>query len=118
MAAISITTRSAQPFQAAVTALGASDTLAYVPKKNQVMELRNTTASPVVVTIDGDEASAAFPVPGTGGTTVDLSTGKEVTVPGVIGAVMVVPLDALSNYMKGDITVTGGTGVTATVLSD
>ena len=118
MAAITITTRQAVPHAASVTALSASDTLAYVPKKNMVMELRNTTASPVVVTIDGADASAAFPVAGTGGLTVDLSVGKAVTVPGVVGATMVVPLDAMINFLQGTVAVTGGTGVTATVLSD
>jgi len=118
MAAITITKRAAAPFQVTVTTLTAADTLAYVPKKNQVLELRNTTASPVVVTLDGDAASATFPIPGTGGTTTNLSGGKDITVPGVIGATMVVPLDSLTNYLQGAVAVTGGVGVTATVLSD
>ncbi|MES2349973.1 MAG: hypothetical protein V4641_20605 [Pseudomonadota bacterium] len=118
MAALTITTRTAAPFNASVNTLGASDTLAYDPKKNQTIEFRNTTASPVVVALDGADASAAFPVPGTGGTTVDLSAGKQVTVPGVIGATTVVPLNTLSNYLQGAVTVTNGTGLTAIVLSD
>lgn len=118
MAAITITKRSANPHSVTVTALGASDTLAYVPRKNMELLLENTTASPVTATIDGDDASATFPVPGTGGMTVDLSVGKAVQVPGVIGATVRVPLDSMTNFLQGDVVVTGGTGLTARVLSD
>ncbi len=118
MAALVLTARAAAPHAATVNTLSASDTLEYNPKKNQVLELRNTTASPVDVIIDGSGASAAAPVPGTGGTTVNLSAGKTITVPGVIGATMIVPLDALSSYLQGNIVVTGGVGVTAIVLTD
>lgn len=118
MAAIATTTRTAAPFQATVTTLGASDTLAYTARQNMVLELRNTTGSPVVVTVDGSGSSAAVPVSGSGGLTVDLTAGKAITVPGVIGATMVVPLDNMSAYLSGTVAVTGGTGVTATLLSD
>ena len=67
MAAVTITTRQANPHAATRTTLGASDTIAYTPRRNMELLLENTTASPVTATIDGDEASAAFPIPGTGG---------------------------------------------------
>lgn len=118
MAALTLTTRAAAPVNANVNTLTASDTLAYDPKKNQVIEFRNTTASPIDVALDGADASAAYPVPGTGGTTVDLTAGKQVTVPGVIGATTLVPLNSLSNYLQGAVTVTGGVGLTAIVYSD
>lgn len=117
MAALTITTRSANPQNATVNTLSASDTLAYVAGKNMELELRNTTASPVVVTVRGSTATSVT-VGGTGGATFDVSSGKAITVPGVIGATARVPLDSLSAYLKGSITVTGGTGVTAVVWSN
>lgn len=118
MAAITITKRSANPHSVTVTTLSASDTLAYEARKNMELLLENTTASPVTATIDGSAASAAFPIPGTGGMTVDLSSGKAIQVPGVVGATVRVPLDSLSNFLQGNIVVTGGVGLTARVLSD
>lgn len=118
MAALTLTQRLAAIYNATVNALSASDTLAYDSSKSQMLELRNTTASPVVVTIDGSAAPAALAVPGTGGTTLDLTAGKAVTVPGVIGATTMVPLNSLSNYLQGTITLTGGVGVTAIVYTD
>lgn len=118
MAALVKTTRAAAPHAVTVNTLSASDTLTYDPTKNQEMELRNTTASPVTVTIDGSGASAALEVPGTGGTTLDLSAGKDIIVPGVIGATVRVPLNSLSKYLVGNVVVTGGVGVTATILTD
>lgn len=118
MAVIAITTRTVAPVNPTVSTLTASDTLAYTANLNQVIEFRNTTASPVTVNIKGAGASATFPISGTGGTTVDLTGGKAVTVPGIIGAVTVVTLDTLPSYLIGAVTVLGGTGLTATVLSN
>lgn len=118
MAAITITKRQGAPHAVTITALGASDTLAYAAKKNMELVLQNTTASPVTATIDGDGASAALPIPGTGGDTKDLTTGKAVVVPGTIGATVRVPLDAMAQYLVGNVVVTGGTGLNAHVLSD
>lgn len=118
MAVIAITTRTQSPVSLTVNTLSASDTLAYVADSNQVIEFRNTTASPVIVAIKGASATAAYPIPNTGGTTVDLTGGKSVTVPGVIGSTVAVNLDTLKNYLVGSVTVTNGTGLTATVLSN
>ena len=118
MAVITINTRTSAPVTLTVSTLTASDTLAYVPNASQVIEFRNTTASPVVVAIKGAGASAAYPIPGTAGTTVDLTGGKSITVPGVIGATVAMALDALPSYLIGAVTVTNGTGLTATVLSN
>lgn len=118
MAVIAITPRTEAPVNLVRTTLTASDTLAYVKGAAQVVEFTNTTASPVVVAIKGAGASAAFPIPGTAGTTVDLTGGKSITVPGVIGATTAINLDALPSYMLGAVTVTNGTGLTATVLSN
>ncbi len=118
MAVIAITQRAQAPVSLTVNTLTASDTLAYVANANQVIEFRNTTASPVVVAIKGAGASATFPISGTAGTTVDLTGGKSITVPGVIGATVAMSLDALPSYLIGAVTVTNGTGLVATVLSN
>ena len=118
MAVIAITKRTEAPVNLTRTTLTASDTLAYAAGASQVIEFTNTTASPVVVAIRGSGASAVFPIPGTAGTTVDLTGGKSITVPGVVGATTAINLDALPSYMVGNITVTNGTGCTATVLSN
>lgn len=118
MAALVLTTRAATPVTATVNTLSASDTLAYDSSKSQEIEFRNETASPVVVAIDGSGSSAAFPVPGTGGTTVDLTAGKQITVPGSIGATVRVPLNPLANYLTGNVVVSGGVGLTAIVYTD
>lgn len=117
MAALTITIRTTNAQNASVNTLSASDTLAYTPGKGMELELRNSTASPVVVTVRGSTATSV-PVAGTGGATFDVSMGKEITVPGTIGAVTRVPLDSLASYLKGNITVEDGVGVTAVVWSN
>lgn len=116
MALLTKTTRSGTEYNAVLNTLTAADTLTYTARKNQVLQLRNTTGSPVVVTIDGSTASAAFPVPGAGNTTVDLSAGKAITVGA--NATRMVPLDSMVNYLQGTIAVTGGVGVEAIHLTD
>jgi|ERR1044071_948183 hypothetical protein len=94
-----------------VRALSASDTLTYAQGAGQVLELFNTTGSPVVVTLTGSAPDTSVPVSGYG--SVSAAGGKAVTVPA--NAWTVVPLDAISHYLAGTgtVTVTGGTGVTA-----
>lgn len=116
MATLNKTTRSGNAFNAVLNTLTASDVLEYTARKNQQLILRNTTGSLVNVTIDGSTASAAFPVPGAGGTTVDLSTGKVIAVPA--NGTRFVPLDSMVNYLQGAIAVTGGVGVEAIHLTD
>lgn len=91
------------------TALSASDTLTFVRGSGQVLFLWNTTGSPVNVTITGSTATTISP-PGFGGT-VDVSAGKVVTVGA--NASVYLDLDDIYEFLKGTITVTGGTGVTA-----
>lgn len=118
MAVLAITPRTSTPTTLTVNTLSASDTLAYVANAGQLIEFRNTTASIVNVTIGGAGASATYPVAGTGGTTINAAAGKIIAVPGVIGAVVAINLDTMPAYMVGAITVTGGTGLTATILSN
>lgn len=116
MAAITPTARGSV-FAVARTTLSASDTFNYVPNTNQVLELHNNTAGPLTAVIKGTAPSAAFPVPGAGGTTVDLSAGKSV----VVGASSTyhVALDSIASYLSGTgvVTVTGAATMTATLLN-
>lgn len=87
--------------------LSASDVLVY--SAGQILELFNTTASPVVVTIDGAAGTTISPT-GFGGT-IDISAGKAITVPA--SGTVAVKLDTISVFLQGTIAVTGGVGVTA-----
>ena len=95
--------------------LTASDTLiwdANVP--NAILVLRNGTGGALSPTITGSQAPAALPVPGFG--TVNASGGLAV---GSIAAsaTRVIPLDSRREFLQGTITITGGTGLTATILT-
>ncbi len=89
------------------TVLSAADTLVYTPGATLV--LFNTTASPVVVTIDGSTSTTISPT-GFGGT-VDVSAGKAITVGA--DATVGVNLDSIAAFLSGTVAVTGGVGVTA-----
>lgn len=101
-------------FTVTETTLGASDTFAYDSNQKYLMILRNTTASPVTVTVDGSGASNAIPVPGYGN--VDATAGKALTVPA--NGVIAVRLATISAFLQGTIAVTGGTGVVASIVSN
>jgi hypothetical protein len=93
------------------TTLSAADTLSYSPSKLQTLFLRNTTASPVTVTIDGDGATNF--APGGIGKTIDLSAGLAVVVPA--SGLVAVQLRQIARYLSGTVAVTGGVGVDAWV---
>jgi hypothetical protein len=100
---------TAMPVTITRNALSASDTLTYIDGRGQILELYNTTGSPVVVTITGSTATTVAPS-GYGGT-VSVSAGKAVTVPAT--STVAVNLDQIAAFLSGTITLTGGTGVTA-----
>lgn len=116
MAAIAITTNTPGPTTLARTTLSASDTLAFVPKAGMYLTLANNTAGALTATLVGSTAPAAYVVPGTGGTTLNLAAGKAILVGA--NSTVEVALDELELYLQGNITVTGGTGLIATVLTD
>ena len=91
------------------TTLGASDTLVYIPGSGQVLELFNTTAGLVTVTITGSGATTISP-DGYGGT-ISVAAGKAIAVPA--SSTVAVNLDNIAAYLAGAVTLTGGTGVTA-----
>lgn len=90
------------PVTVTTTASTASDTLVYAANTMQVLEIRNTTAGSLDVTIDGSGATTISP-PGYGGT-VDISTGKVISVGA--NATVLVNLDSISAYLQGTIAIT------------
>lgn len=102
------------PVTLAKTTLTAADTLTYNAGELQTLFLENTTAAPVVVTIDGTGAPAAY-APGGIGKTIDLSVGLTISVP-ANGAVAV-ELRNIQRYLQGAVAVTGGVGVVAYITT-
>lgn len=92
------------------TVLTASDTLVWNGDgSRQILELYNTTAGLVTVTIDGSASTTIAPA-GFGGT-VDVSAGKAIAVPA--STTVAVELGKISAFLQGTVAVTGGVGVTA-----
>lgn len=92
------------------TTLTAADTLVYGGfGSREVLELRNGTAGALTVTIDGADGTTV-PVAGIGSVSVaaGYSTGSIAA-----GATVAIPLDSISEYLRGVVAVTGGTGITA-----
>ena len=96
-----------------VTTLGASDTLTYVPGVNATLVLNNVTVGALTPLIDGD-GSTNVSFPGLG-EPIDTSGGFPVPSIG-IGATVSIPLDTISEFLKGVITVTGSDGIEAHLL--
>lgn len=89
--------------------LSASDTLAYVAGNHQHLELYNTTGSLVTVTLTGSGSTTISPV-GYGGT-ISVSGGKAIAV--AANTTVSVDLDAISAFLLGVVTITGGVGIVA-----
>lgn len=96
----------------AATTLTSSDTFTYTESRKPVLVLRNGTAGALTVTIDGAGATSVA-VPGAG--TKDLSAGYS-TGSIAAGAMVAIPLNAIKYYLSGTIAVTGGTGISASLL--
>jgi len=112
MAAITITDVSGQgEVVVTETTLGASDTLAFASGQKMTLFLRNASGGALTPKIDGD-AGTVVAVDGVGD--VDVSGGY--TMASIAnGAVAAIHLDTIEEYCRGVVTVTGGTGIVATV---
>lgn len=102
---------SSGPVNLTRTTMTASDTLTYVQGSGQTLQLYNTTASAVTVTLVG---SAPTPLTPSGyGGTVSTSAGKAITVPA--NGWTVIELDDIWAFLTGSgtVTLTNGTGLTA-----
>jgi hypothetical protein len=99
------------PTTITATTLGASDTLVYSSGTRQVLNLHNSTGGSLTVNIDGSGSTTIAPA-GLGAT-VDVSSGFNIVC--AAGARKVVPLDTISAYLQGTVTLTGASGLTAWV---
>ncbi len=92
--------------------LGASDTLTYNPRRDPILILDNVTAGPLTPKIDG-AGGTVVPVPGVG----DISVADGLTLASIpAGACVAIPLRTIEAYLQGVITITGGTGIKASLL--
>ena len=95
-----------------VTTLGASDTLVFKKGVNATLILNNVSGGALTPLIVGADATT-FPASGLGN--VDVSGGFQLGSIGV-GVTVALPLDSISGYLKGIITVTGGDAIEAQLL--
>ncbi|MGZ8888053.1 MAG: hypothetical protein ACXW1D_00690 [Halobacteriota archaeon] len=108
MAVVSVTSKqSAAPISVASIPLGTSgDTLVYTPGQGDELMLYNSSASPVVVTIDGN-GGTTIPVPGAAGATFSVATGLTVTV--AANSFAYISLDKASAYLSGTVAISAAT---------
>jgi hypothetical protein len=105
------------PVAPAVVSLAVSgDSLVGNLGEGQELWLYNTSASEVVVTIDGDEATTVV-VPGTGGLAVSVAEGLQVPV--AAESFVVVALGRAKAYLQGEVAITASVAgvVKATVVT-
>lgn len=113
MAAITSTSMTGQGARTVTrTTLGASDTFTYNASRSPVLILDNVTAGALTPNIDG-AAGTTVPVAGLGN--VSVAAGLTLASIGA-GACVAIPLATIDKYLQGVITVTGGTGIKATLL--
>ena len=94
-----------------VTTLGASDTFTY--KSGDELYINNVTAGAITPKLDGD-GSTVIPVKGYGD--IDVSGGYDVPSIGV-GEEVMIPLDTISAFLKGVVTVTAGDGTEVFIIT-
>lgn len=113
MAAIAATSMTGQGARTVTrTTLGASDTFTYNASRNPVLILDNVTAGALTPNIDG-AGGTTVPVAGLG--QVSVASGLTLSSIGA-GVCVAIPLATIEKYLQGVITVTGGTGIKATLL--
>jgi hypothetical protein len=94
------------------TTLGSSDTLVYDSTKDPILILDNTSGGALTPNIDGD-----------GGTTVNtpnlgnVSVSSGITLASIAnGACVAIRLNTIPGYLQGTVTITGGSGIKASIL--
>ena len=108
--ASSITGSNAQAVT--VTTLGASDTFVFNAASNPVLILNNVSVGALTPLIDGDGGTT---VPCSGIGNIDVSAGLTLASIG-IGDTVAIPLNSISAYLSGTITITGGDAIEAQLL--
>jgi len=111
---VATTINKAAPYTVTTTTMTSSDTLTYVSGNGQILITENTTGSPVTYTITGSGATIISPT-GYGGS-ISVAGGKAITVGA--NATVHTHLDAISAFLAGTITITGGTGLVARLLNN
>ncbi len=111
MAAIASIASAVGSFTANESTLTASDTITFNSAKLQLLVLRNATAGSLTATIDGDGGTTVT-VPGVG--VVNVAAGYGITIPA--GETRAVVLSSISAYCQGTVTITGASGMKATVF--
>ncbi len=92
--------------------LGSSDTMTYNASRNPILILDNVTGGALTPNIDG-AGGTTVPVKGVG----DVSVSTGYTTPSIAsGACVAIPLASISAYLQGVITITGGSGIKASIL--
>ena len=99
-------------FAAAESTLSVDDTITVTAAKKQLLLLRNPTGGSLTATIDGDGGTTVT-VPGLG--SVDVSAGKAIVVGA--GLSVAVVLGTISAYCKGNVHITGASGMKATLFN-
>lgn len=96
------------------TLAGTGDSFVYVDGRSKYLFLRNPTAGALTPVIDGDGATAEY-LPGVGDvtTTAGFSVGSIAA-----GASAVIDLYSIRSFLKGNIAVTGGTGLVAVLAEE
>lgn len=95
------------------TTLNGTDTLVYNASGREVLILRNPTGGAISPVIDGN-GGTTVPVQGVGN--VDVSAGFAVgSIPA--GQARAIPLDTISAFLQGTVSVNTGTGLVASLLS-
>ena len=93
-----------------ITTLGSSDTFIY--QVGDIMIVDNVSGGAITPNLDGD-GSTTIPVAGYG--EIDVSGGYD--VPSIAnGEKAVIPLDTISSYLKGTVTVTAGDGAKVSII--
>ena len=94
------------------TTLGASDTFVYDSSKDPILVLDNVTGGALTPNIDGDGGTTVN-TPNLG--TVSVSSGLTLaSIPA--GSCVSIRLSTISSYLQGTVTITGGTGIKASIL--
>jgi hypothetical protein len=96
------------------TTLGASDTLTYTQGSKQLLRLRNVTGGALTVTLTG---SASVSQTSEQGGTVNYAAGYSTGSIAATTGDVIIPLDSIPGYLQGTVTVTGGTGIKASLLN-
>ena len=92
--------------------LGASDTMTFNPAKRPILILDNVTGGALTPNIDG-AGGTTVPVSGIG----NISVASGYTIPSIpAGAMVAIYLPGIKEYLKGVITITGGTGIKASII--